>query len=163
MEIVFNKHSYSKYIEQQMLTHVKKLIPEVLGKRVEIITTMYVKLQCNFQGFHWDDFNKMFDHGKATLTIFPNWMNEGRHTRLYAIKHELIHLRDVMDGKLEAFPPDPGKKIKIKWKPTINSVGKFYNKIVPDWIVDELYDNSSRSEFAKSMGIFYPWEEEGFK
>ena len=160
MEIKFDKHCCSKSIERQVLKLAKKIIPKVLGKRTKVITTLQIKLQTRFTGHEWDDFNRKFDCGKVHITIFSNWMNGGPVWKAYGLRHELIHVRDVMDGLLIGLPPKKGRNFRVNWRPTRAHKWTTYSRHIPDWLADRVYDEREHKIFLEMMTVAYPWERE---
>jgi len=160
MQIAFNKHKYSKYIENHVRKCVEEQAAKVLGHRTKIITKIQVNLESRFSGNKPNDYNNMFDHGVVLVKLFPNWTTAGPYIRNYGVRHELIHVRDVMDGLLMNLPPKPGKNYRVKYRATTRHKWKFYDRYVPEWLGTQIYDNCDYEIFYKMLSAVQPWEAE---
>jgi len=160
MKISFNRHSYSKYKENQIRRYFKMNVDHVLGKRRQKrIKEVHIRLMKNWRGkvFNEFPFSHMWDEekGKAVLFLAPNWMEE-KHTRAYGIAHELTHLKDIMDGYLLTEEPENGNKLKVWW------CGTLYEKTADNDLAHKLWGCSYNS-YCDYLSLYYPWEYEACK
>ena len=164
MNIQVKNHSYSKRKENHAKATFEKFANRILGKdNSKNIKTLQIRLMTNFgkqhNAFREDiPFSHIWDEktGTALLAVAPNWMKNLDRLQ-YGIKHEMVHLRDVMNGWIVAEKPKKNEKMRV-WYLNDSNEYELYTRHAPVWLLDELWDNAPYDSWLDAIGTYYPWE-----
>ena len=119
LKIKTQNNCFSEYREKLMKKHLRKWAPIILGeKNLKQIKGFDLVMYNNFndRGVGYPFYN-MWNGSRAVLSIAPNWMYGKREgTREYGVMHELVHLRDIIEGRLIPEKPKRGEKMRIWWE-----------------------------------------------
>ncbi len=166
MKIEIRNNCFSNYKEGLARKAAKSFAKRILGvqnfKQVKKLKIFLIsRVGKNTDTFD-NSFLSMWDEKKgiANLYLTFNWMEKG-YWITYGVKHELIHLRDIMNGWLYAEKTQGKEKMRVWWLHD-DGYHHVYTKPAPDWLIDKLYedDDIPYQSFLDVMSIYYPWEYE---
>ena len=166
MKITVTNNCYSKYKENLCIKYLKKHARRLLSKenlsKIKSFNIIMVKRYTKGRFNASNVYGHMWDDGNAEIMLSPEWIIDkhraGWHE--YGVMHELVHLRDILDGRLISEKPHKGEQMRVWYQTDNDDYLHLYTKTMPEWVSNELYakDEHAHRSFIDHVSVYYPWE-----
>ena len=165
LKIKFNRHSWSKYKEEQCRKALETHAPTILGEEnLKKIKSFKIILMKNWRSNNLFRNPNVFEHcynpktGEATIILAPNWMYKRSLTsREYGVCHELVHIKDVIEENIISEKPRRGEKIRVWFRHNPEDKHTLYTETVPERVTSKMFEEDYDAFYAL-MSAYYPWE-----
>lgn len=162
MKIIIRDHKNQVNLHREMKRIINQELEKFVGKK-NYPKIKKVKINCFYR---WtktftrdnDEQKKDFElwdeeTGLVTLWLAPYWLDCNQSVR-YGMRHEMVHLKDVMDNNLIILSRKP---FKAKYRETKNKPYKTYTKVYKKTVLDEKYEQGWDA-YVDYLAQFFPWE-----
>ena len=162
MKISFSDSKQNKRLQKEarriLRTDVLKILGKRLSSKIKYLNIVFLYRWTKRTARDNDeikDFQLWDNQDTVTLFLAPDWLKGDLSALRYGLRHEIVHLKDVMENNLISISKKP---FKVKYRKNKNSKYRTFTKLPKNEMLMKTYNESWEAHIAY-ITKFFPWEE----